>query len=64
MNCELDTKKLEISNGCTEPMNLLTSGSEHLMSKKMAHRILNMTKAGLQINPKIVEQALIITGDL
>ena len=64
MNCELDTKKLETLNGCTEPMNLLTSGSEHLMSKKMAHQILNMAKAGLQIKPQMIDQALIITGDL
>ena len=61
MNCELDTKKLEISNGNIEPQNLNSSGN---MSKKMAHQILNMVRAGLQIKPQIIDEALITTGDL
>ena len=64
MNCETSTSELEKSNGTIEPKNVNISGSEHSMSKRMAHRILNMAKAGLQIKPHIIDEALIITGDL
>ena len=58
---ETSTNELEKSNGNIEPQNLNLSG---IMSKSMAHQILNMVKAGLQIKPQIIDQALIITGDL
>ena len=58
---ETNTNEQERSNGNIEPQNLNLSGN---MSKKMAHQILNMVKAGLQIKPQIIDQALITTGDL
>ena len=58
---ETNTNEQEKSNGNIEPQNLNLSGN---MSKKMAHQILNMVKAGLQIKPQMIDQALITTGDL
>lgn len=58
---ETNTNELEKSNGNIEPQNLNLSGN---MSKKMAHQILNMVRAGLQIKPQIIDEALITTGDL
>ena len=58
---ETNTNEQERSNGNIEPQNLNSSGN---MSKKMAHQILNMVRAGLQIKPQIIDEALITTGDL
>jgi predicted metal-dependent HD superfamily phosphohydrolase len=58
---ETNTNEQEKSNGNIEPQNLNSSG---IMSKSMAHQILNMVKAGLQIKPQMIDQALITTGDL
>jgi hypothetical protein len=63
MNCETDTNQLVTSDGSTEPMKLQTSLTDYVMSKELAHKILNRIKDGEIYNPVIVTRALFATGD-